>query len=764
MLFSRPKNPLPALALFACAAPLSALADPAARYHDEIEPIFVNYCYDCHGDGLKKGDLALDKYESIDAMIANRDVWKRIRDHIDFRLMPPPDEYAPDDEERKKLIQWIDDAVFPIDPENPDPGHVTLRRLNRTEYQNTIRDLLGVNLNVKEILPPDDSGYGFDHIGDVLTLSPLHLERYLDAAKAALDKALHLEDMPFPQTRIQGRQLGGDGGEKSGERWYFYTNGTATTEVNLPDSGRYLVKFTAGGTSGAGEPPKLDFILGDEVKHTWDVTSPLDKPAGYRTEMTLEEGGRFKIGASFTNDFWDETIPDPNQRDRNLAVSRIEIEGPLDGPRQPKPATHRRIFPSRNSDEDDRGYMLRVLDRFARRAFRRLPEPGEIERYLVFQDHSKQEGEDIDHAIRHALEAMLVSPAFLFHEEPGGGESKGGRKLISEFALASRISYFMWSSMPDQRLFDLAAEGKLRDHLDGEIRRMIGSPKASAFVENFAGQWLQLRDLYSVFPDNKLFKEYDENLARSMATETLMLFNDVLQNNQPVDRLLDADYSFLNQKLAEHYGIGDVKGNDFRKVSLVGTPRRGILNQGSVLTLTSYPRRTSPVLRGKYVLENILDTPPPPPPPNIPQLAAPGSHGSDLSLRQQMEQHRDDPSCSSCHALMDPIGFGLENFNAIGAWRDEERGKPIDSSGKLADGSTFANSTELREIISGKERPLFHRALASKLLTYALGRGLEWYDRPAVDEIVLKAEAEDARFIPLVLAIAHSVPFQYQRD
>ncbi|MBK1882785.1 DUF1592 domain-containing protein [Luteolibacter pohnpeiensis] len=764
MVFFRSHQLARHLAWIACVVPLGVSADPAQQFHDEIEPIFINYCYDCHGDGLSKGDLALDEYQSIDSMIANRSVWKRIRDHIDFRLMPPPDEYQPSDLERSKLVKWIDDAVFPIDPDHPDPGHVTLRRLNRTEYRNTIQDLLGANIKVDEILPPDDSGYGFDHIGDVLTISPLHLERYLDAAKEALDQAVHLKPMPFPQIKIEGNQLAGEGGEPSKEGWYFYGNGTASKEVNLPKPGRYLIKVIAGGTSGAGIAPKLDFLLEDEVMHTWDITAPIEAPKEYSTEITIESGNRFKVGAAFTNDFWDETIPDPNQRDRNVRLKRLVIEGPLDGPRQPKPARHRQIYGSREEGQDDRSYMLAVLDRFARRAFRRPPEPGEIEHYLVFLKTAEQNGENVDYAIRHALEAMLVSPAFLFHEEPKTGESHGDIRLISEYALASRLSYFLWSSMPDQQLFDLAASGKLRENLKAQVERMIASPKSGQFVENFAGQWLQLRDLQSIFPDNKIFPDYDGNLARSMATETLMLFSDVLHQNEPVDRLLDADYTFLNQKLAEHYGIDGIQGNEFRKVSLEGTERRGILNQGSVLTLTSYPRRTSPVLRGKYVLENILDTPPPPPPPNIPQLEAAGAHGKNLSLRQQMELHRSDPSCSSCHALMDPIGFGLENFNAVGAWRSEDRGKPIDSSGKLADGSTFANSTELRELISGKQRPLFHRALATKLLTYALGRGLEWYDRPAVDQIVLKAETEESRFIPLILAVIDSVPFQYQRD
>ncbi len=736
--------------------------DLAAAYHDEILPIFEEYCYDCHGDGLKKGELALDRYGDIESMVADRDVWQRVRDHIDFRLMPPPDEYAPDDEERAKLIAWIDSAVFPVDPTNPDPGHVTLRRLNRVEYQNTIRDLLGVTVDVESILPPDDSGYGFDNIGDVLTLSPAHLERYMDAAGVALDKALHPDPMPRHRTRIAGRDLDGNG-RRSDDGYLFHTNGEAQAEVHLPGSGRYRIEVTAGGSKGGDQFPNMHLLVNGERVDSWEVKSRMDAPKGYSKEMELPEGPA-RLGVAFDNDFYDEHHPDPEARDRNLRVTRIVAVGPLDGPRPPKPETHRRICVAREDGEDDAAYMTRVLRKFARLAFRRLPEDGEVERYLVFLEAAKQDGGTVEHGIRLALQAMLVSPSFLFREESAEEPAEGGKSLISEHALATRLSYFLWSSTPDERLLTLADEGKLRASLDAEISRMIASEKAEEFVRNFAGQWLQLRDLDHVSPDHKRFRSFDQVLARAMRRETEMLFAEILRENLPAVTLLDADFTYLNERLAKHYGVDGVEGRSFRRVALEGQPRRGLLGHGSILTLTSYPTRTSPVLRGKYVLENLLDTPPPPPPPNIPQLESPESHGENFSLREQMERHRDDPACSSCHALMDPIGFGLENFDAVGRWRDAENDLPIDPAGKLATGEAFSGADELRRILSGSRRETFHRALARKLLTYALGRGVEWYDRPAVDEVVVKAAADDGRFQTLIRAVVESVPFQYRRN
>jgi len=738
--------------------------DLTAAYHSEILPIFENYCYDCHGDGLKKGELALDKFEDIDSMIANRDVWTRIRDHIDFRLMPPPDEFAPSDEEREKLISWIDDAVFPVDPENPDPGHVTLRRLNRTEYRNTIRDLLGVTVDVESILPPDDSGYGFDNIGDVLTLSPAHLERYLDAARTALAEALHPDPMPRLRTRIGGRELEGPG-HRSDEGHFFHTNGRAEARVRLQRPGNYRIEVTAGANLGGDELPNMELLLNGEVIESWGVDALVGSPKTYTKEVTIGQiDRRTRIGVAFTNDFYDEHHPDPALRDRNLMVNRIIIHGPLDGPPPAKPDTHLRIYGERAEGVDDLAYMHTVLRNFASKAFRRPVAAGEVERYSVFLDLAKAEGDSVEHGIQLALQAMLVSPSFLFREEPAESEGDGGRLLISEHALASRLSYFLWSTTPDERLLELAGSGKLRENLSSEITRMVASERSSEFVQNFAGQWLQLRDLAQVQPDHVKFRSFDQDLAAAMRKETEMLFSHIFKENLPAITLLDADFTFLNERLAAHYSILDVEGPEFRRISLEGQPRRGILGHGSVLTLTSYPTRTSPVMRGKYVLENLLDTPPPPPPPNIPQLEAVESQGEDLSLRVQLERHRDDPSCSSCHALMDPIGFGLENFDAVGRWRDSDNKLPIEPAGKLANGREFNGPDELRDLLTGHQRSDFHRALATKLLTYSLGRGLEWYDRPAIAEIVMKAEASDGRFQNLIEAVVGSVPFQYRRN
>lgn len=736
----------------------------AESYKKEILPIFSTYCYDCHGDGSKKGELAMDHYKDIDAMIADRDVWKRIRDHIDFRLMPPPDEDAPDDATRTKMLSWIDNAVFPVDPNNPDPGHVTIRRFNKTEYKNTIRDLLGVTVNVDEILPADDSGYGFDNIGDVLTLSPVHLERYLEAARVALDKSIDLGPMRLPQRMVNAQEFKGNG-NRDKDGFYFFANAEAVREFKL-SPGRYKFTVSAAGEGVGKEPAKLVLRLNGKDTHTWDVKNARPKMQSYETEIRIEGKDNTKVGLAFTNDFYDASNPDPKERDRNLLVKLVIVEGPLDGPMAPRPETHRRIFGERAEGQSDDAYMLEVLNRFARRAFRRPAEPGEIERYLAFNRIAKSQGKPVEEAIRNALEAILISPSFLFREEPGMGQAKGGRQLITEHALASRLSYFLWSTMPDDELMKLSSAGKLRENLAQQITRMLADKKAEEFTANFAGQWLQLRNLSGAFPNRSLFPSfYEDRLAPLMRTETEMLFASILTENLPVDTLLTADYTFLNDKLAKHYGIPGVEGGQFRKVSLKDTPRRGLFGHGSFLILTSYPNRTSPVLRGQYILENILHTPAPPPPPNVPQLTASGGGGQQkMSLREQMEKHRDDPACASCHALMDPIGFGLENFDAVGRWRDKEKGTPINAAGTLVTGQSFAGPADLMKIISSDNRHAFHKAVSEKLLTYALGRGVEWYDRPAIASIVKKTDTANGKFVPLIEAVVTSVPFQYRRN
>jgi hypothetical protein len=720
-------------------------------YTTRILPILERYCYDCHADGLKKGGVTLDSHRDIQSLFADRDLWERVRTQIDFRLMPPPDEEAPGDAERGQLLAWIDDAIFPVDPDNPDPGHVTLRRLNRGEYRNTIRDLLGVGLDVDAILPPDDTGYGFDNIGDTLSLSPAHLERYFDAAEQALDLAVRTGPMPRERQSANGR--------------FLTTHGEVGARFEVPRPGRYRVEITAGGTPGGDADPHMELRVGGRLLHAWDVTAKDSSPEVHAHVWQIEDAGRLHVSAAFTNDFYDENFPDPARRDRNLRIARIDLTGPLDGPPPQKPETHRRIFgEGRGSspDESASDYASRVIAAFAQRAFRRPVTDDEVRR---FRDLALQRaGGDIERGIRDALLAVLVSPSFIYREEATAtASSAGGKSLVSEFALASRLSYFLWGSMPDERLLQLAAAGTLRENLSSETTRMLASAKSSSLVSDFAGQWLQIRDLDMITPDAGLFPQFDRRLAGDMRAETEYLIDHVIRGNLSVRTLIDADFTFLNERLAAHYGYPDISGGEFRKVPLA-SPRRGILGHASVLTLTSHPTRTSPVIRGKYILHNILNTPPPPPPQNVPPLEAGRGEGRNLPLREQLERHRADPACSSCHALMDPLGFGLENFDAIGRWRVSENGHRIDPAGTLADGRAFTGPAELLEILRQDPQDRFLRTAASKMLTYALGRGLEYYDRPAIDRIVSRAKEDDGRIHSLIHAVIQSVPFQYRRN
>jgi mono/diheme cytochrome c family protein len=743
------------------AAPPSTPAGLDARWEKEVLPLVQTYCHDCHADGIRKGELEIDRFGSIAEMQQDREVWKRIRDHIRHRLMPPPDEDQLADADRDKLLAWIDEAVFPVDPANPDPGRVTLRRLNRIEYQNTLRDLLGVKADVMDLIPPDDSGYGFDNIGDVLTLSPAHLERYLEASRVALEMAVKPGDMPRLATTVPGREMRGDG-QRSEEGHYLFAGGEARFSFRPSRPGKYLVTVTACGTLGADVAPLMELRAEDQKLHEWSVDAPMDRPKEYTHELVFDHDRPLRLNLAFTNDFWDEHYPDASRRDRNLMINSVTITGPLDGPPPPKPESHRRMMVDREDGENDSDYALRVLNLFAPKAFRRPTRDGEVERYLDLVALAKNEG--VEHGILLALEAMLVSPAFLYREEPQP-EPDNSKKIqqIDEHSLATRLSYFFWSTMPDARLRDLATRGELRKNLNAELDRLIRDPRSQQFVSNFTGQWLRLRDVEAALPARREFPRFNPRLRDSMRRETEMLFDHIVRYDLPMATLLDASFTFLNDDLARHYGIDGVKGNGFRKVDLSDSRRHGILGHGSFHLLTSYPLRTSPVLRGKYVLENLLDTEPPPPPPNIPQLEPTSRHGDQRSLREQMERHREDPACSSCHALMDPIGFGLENFDATGAWRDQDNGKPIDPSGQLIDGHKFQGVEELRKVLVTDHRSEFHRSVASKLLTYALGRGLDWYDKPALDRIVTETEAANGSSRALIRAVVDSVPFQYRR-
>lgn len=735
-------------------------------YEEEVLPILVSYCYDCHGDGISEGHLALDDYESVEEMVGDREQWQKIRDHIDFRLMPPPGEYAPEVAERATLVRWIDDAVFAVDPDRPDPGHVTLRRLNRTEYENTLADLLGVEVDVRGLLPEDDSSQGFDNIGNMLTLSPLHMERYLEAADVGLRAAVDIGGPRFPSVNIKGEAFRG-AGKPYGESLRILANGEAKLFQKIEREGEYLVRVFAEGQQAGDELVKMALAVNGEEVESWEVSA--EENGEYVARVKFETNEPVKLGVSFLNDYYRKKEPQ-GKRDRNLIVHRVVLEGPLDGPPMEKPASHKAIYGRNPAGLTDEEYLVAVIERFAGRAFRRPLREGEAARYSYFLDAAKRLDEGVDYAIREALVAVLVSPNFLFREEVSevwGAEELQETEIVAidEHALASRLSFFLWSSMPDAQLRGLADRGELRENLRAEIGRMLKSEKARSLTENFVGQWLQLRDMDSMKPNQDLFGKLDSRLWTDMRRETEMLFEEIVAENLPVHRLMSAEYSFLNKRLAEHYGIEGDFGDEFQKVDFRGTQRRGILGHGSFLTLSSHATRTSPVLRGKYVLENLLNTPPPPAPANVPGL--PGKKRDDgeiLTLREEFELHRKKPACASCHALMDPIGFGLENFDGVGRWRDEDRGKPLDTADQMITGQKFANGGEMRDILIEDYKGEFHRAVAVKLLTYALGRGLEFYDRPAIDEVVMKANEDEGRFLAYIYAVAESVPFQYRRE
>ena len=602
---------------------LSAHGEPLT-FNDHVRPRFEAYCLGCHGE-KKRGGLDLRPYRDRADVLASRRVFENVLKQVSGGLMPPEGKPQPTAAERRELLTWLESELFFCDCRRPDPGHVTVRRLNRVEYNHTIRDLTGLDLHPADDFPPDDTGYGFDNIGDVLSIPPVLFERYLAAAQRVADRLVF---------------------------------------TNAPSA------------------------------------------AGHANVWTL---------------------------------------------------------PASDASADVRGELARrQLGEFAFRAFRRPVAPGELDRLLGFYRDAAAAGDAFDVAVRHAVVAVLVSPQFLFRGEPGAAHAPGP-VWLDEFALASRLSYFLWSSMPDEELRSLASAGRLRRHLDAQVRRMLRDPKSQAFVENFAGQWLQLRKLDEVQPDAAEFPAFSPTLRTSMRLETERFFERILREDRSVLDFIAADWTYVDAPLARHYGLTPGAGDGLQLVSLQGSPRGGLLGQAAILTLTSNPTRTSPVKRGKWVLENLLGTPPPPPPPNVPLLNESKQARLTGSLRQRMEQHRADPACANCHALMDPIGFGLENYDGVGTWRTKDGEFAIEPAGRLADGTAFAGATELRQILLTSRREEFLRCLASKLLTYALGRGLEYYDRCAVDEITRALGRGEYRFSAAILAVVNSVPFQMQR-
>jgi hypothetical protein len=747
--------------LVAPALPLAGQEPTDAEYAERIQPTLEQYCFDCHsGDGAE-ADVQLDTFASVAQLREGRTTWLKVLAQLRAMSMPPSDMDQPDGETREALITWIDRTINSVDCSGPvSPGRVTLRRLNRHEYRNTVRDWLGIDYTPAADFPGDDVGYGFDNIGDVLSLPPLLMEKYLAAAEEISQQAIVVPPPPPLQTSTGGDALEGNG-SASGDLWGMSTSGEAGLPITFPQPGLYRIRVWASGDQAGSEPVKLSLRIDGSEAGQHDIRAPRDEPELVTTVARVEAGER-RLGVAFLNDYYRPATDSQPGEDRNLFIRRIDVRGPLSAGAQGElPPSHRRIVIATPDEQTAlREAAVAVLTPLATAAFRRPATEHEVSRLVQLVEIADGEGESFEAGIQWALQALLVSPHFLFRVELDP-EGDAETRALNDYELAVRLSYFLWSSMPDQELFALAGEGRLRqgDHLERQVRRMLADPKSQAYIENFAGQWLQLRSLEDLAFDPQRFPGCDRILLAAMREETVRFFTSIVREDQSLLRLLDADFTFVNERLANHYGLPGVEGSDFRRVSLQGTPRAGILTQASVLAVTSNPTRTSPVKRGKFVLENLLGSPPPPPPADVPLLDD-AERQLTGTLRQRMEQHRTNPTCAACHKLMDPIGFAMENFDAVGRYRTTDGDDPIDPSGELPSGEPFAGLDELRDVLVHRKRDEFAKCLVEKTLVYALGRGLEYYDQCAVNELRAALEQDDYRFSRLVLEVVNSDPFQ----
>ncbi|MBK9171296.1 MAG: DUF1592 domain-containing protein [Bryobacterales bacterium] len=759
---------LPRLCLAAVLLSLPGAAervDPA-EFVRKVKPFVQANCVVCHNKSVKQAEIDLASFGGISNDPKDRVVWEMAVHKIRTGEMPPKGTRRPAQTDIQAVTRWIESLFEQYDAATPpDPGRVTARRLNRTEYNNTIRDLLGVELRPADDFPADDAGYGFDNIGDVLSLSPVLMEKYLRSAERVTQAAFGTGPLPQPTVdRIQAERFRLDGtparpGSRPGRldlRYRFSHDAEYSFAISVTDRR----------TAGRSPEPATVVLTIDATPYPHKVDAGEYKPRRFETRVPLT-AGEHTIEAAFVMDdaataeqkFEESQPPDPEKKNRpkgvKVFVNLLEIRGPYDP--APVPAQSRRLIGSCDEDACAEPFVTRL----ARRAFRRPITREETAGLMRFYRMARAEGDSVAQALAVATQAMLVSPHFLFRIEPSEEGAAGAVHPVSEFALASRLSYFLWNTMPDDELFRLAGEKKLRANLEAQVRRLLADPKAAAFVENFGGQWLHLRNLESVQPDPDKFPQFDDELRTAMSEETRRFFAALIAEDRPVTEFLTARFTYVNDRLARHYGIEGVEGPTFQRIDLQDGRRGGILSHASVLTVSSYPTRTSPVIRGKWVLENLLGAPPPPPPDGVPELDE-SEVGLTGTLRQQMEKHRANPACSSCHARMDAIGFGLENYDAIGRWRTHDGAFPVESGGEMPGGETFGTPAELRDILA-RDPDAFTRCLTEKMLTYALGRGLEAYDRRVVKDIVREVARQDYRFSSLVLAIANSLPFQMRR-
>jgi mono/diheme cytochrome c family protein len=733
------------------------------------------YCVGCHNQRLSTAGVSLEGLD-LTNVDGHASVLERVLRKVRTGQMPPPGLPHPDASVAVAFANSLQGALDRAAAANPNPGRPAVHRLNRAEYSNAIRDLLALDIKPGSLLPVDDSGYGFDNIGDLLSVSPALLERYLSAARRVSRLAVGDPNLKPVEEEFTARRDGGGGAratrnERVSDDLPFDSRGGLAFQYYFPLDAEYIIRVKTGELSPIElrQPIKaglrtvgVTFLReSTKVEATGPAgarrgPAPPDQDPHTRREVQLDlrlDGVRLKRFP-----FLESASP--------AQVSSVIIAGPYNATGPGDTPSRARVFvcrPATSKDEEPCARM--ILSALSRRAFRRPVTDADLKPLLAFYQNGRRDG-DFENGIEKAVRAMLASPDFLFrveHDPPG--TTPGSVYRISDLELASRLSFFLWSSIPDDELLHLAEKGKLKDPLvlEQQVRRMLDDPRSDSLVTNFAGQWLYIRNMGQVKPDPDAFPEFDESLRQSFQRETELFFQNILREDRSVMELLDANYTFLNQRLAEHYGIPNIYGSQLRKVALTDPNRGGLLGQGSILTVTSYPNRTSVVQRGKWILDNLLGTPPPPPPPDIPELKAHAKDGKLLTMREQMEQHRTNAICAGCHARMDPIGFALENYDGVGKWRAADGGSPIDASGKLPGGVQFNGPAGLKKLLLANYRDDFVGAATEKLLTYALGRGLEYYDKPAVRSIMRQAGQDNYRMSALITAVVRSTPFQMRR-
>jgi hypothetical protein len=731
----------------------------ADSFQTAVSPLLENTCSLCHSGQLAPGGFDAVVFLDPGSLAGKREGWERILQKLRAGEMPPKD-VPREQAEIDTLVKYVQGEFAKADRNTkPDPGRVTAHRLNRNEYANTIRDLLGVEYRAQKDFPTDDSGEGFDNIGDILTISPVLMEKYLAAAERIASRAVAADPLPKPFSV-----------EYAGKDRRIRRVDASSIECShrIDFDGEYTVRFQLPGERAAdAKPVMLGFWMDGKPAGAKMVET---KPSGLvffqpyseaELRVALPEGDHVFRAGFIDDDFVKGLAPKDL---RNSKVNKFVDGMVFVGPFKPKaaPASRARILIC-NPDSGP-ACVERIVANLARHAYRRPVSRADVASLVKFVGIAKAHGQSADQGIQLALQAMLVSPNFLFRIEhdPNPTDPTAVHR-ISDVELASRLSYFLWSSMPDDELLRLAEAGKLHVPavLDAQVKRMLADERSSALAGNFAAQWLETRNLDVVKPDPQKFPEWDAELRDAMRTETSLFFDYVLRQNRPMADFLDARYSFLNERLARHYGIEGVKGPEFRKVGLATDQRGGVLGQAGPLTVSSYATRTSVVFRGKYILQEILGTPPDPPPPGVPPIDE-DAVGTSLSLRQQMENHRSNAVCASCHSKMDPLGFSLENYDAVGKWRTLDGKFPVDASGTLPNGRTFATPSEMRAALVSM-LPQFARALVEKLMMYALGRGIAPYDRRAIDQIAGKLADQGYPFQTAIYEVVRSAPFQMRR-